>query len=87
MVLVDTSAWGEYLCGTGSPYNTYLRDAILAIVALRTGSPVLVLDRDVDALAHVSDLVLEHPKPWPRALAIWARPASELRRLSGPSSQ
>lgn len=133
-VLVDTSAWVEYLRGTGSPYNTWIRDAIraetplawtetvlyeltagagsqrrleelralllrgpmvavdglrdwedaaqlyrsarskgltvrssidclIAAVALRTGSPVLALDRDFDALAEVSDLVLEHPQP------------------------
>jgi len=32
-------------------------------VALRTGSPVLALDRDFEALAQVSELVLEHPQP------------------------
>jgi predicted nucleic acid-binding protein len=134
MVLVDTSAWIEYLRGTGSPYNTYVREAILAdrplgwtdpilyeltagarsprraadlralllrgpvlaveglqdwegaaqlyrsarsngltvrssidcliaAVALRTGNPVLAVDRDFEALAQVSDLVLEHPQP------------------------
>ena len=134
MVLVDTSAWVEYLRGTGSPYNRWIRDAIraetplgwtepilyeltagagsprrveelralllrgpmvavdglqdwedaaqlyrtarakgltvrssidclIAAVALRTGSPVLALDRDFEALAQVSDLVLEHPQP------------------------
>ncbi|MEX0836314.1 MAG: PIN domain nuclease [Nitriliruptor sp.] len=134
MVLIDTSAWIEYLRGTGSPYNTWIRDAIvadqplgwtepilyeltagarsprraadlralllrgpilsveglqdwedaaqlyraarskgltvrssidclIAAVALRTSSPVLALDRDFDALAKVSDLVLEHPQP------------------------
>ena len=133
-VLVDTSAWVEYLRGTGSPYNSWIRDAIrtetplvwtepilyeltagagrprrveelralllrgpmvavdglqdweaaaqlyrsarskgltvrssidclIAAVALRTGSPVLALDRDFEALAQVSDLVLEHPQP------------------------
>jgi predicted nucleic acid-binding protein len=35
---------------------------LIAAVALRTGSPVLALDRDFDALAQVSDLVLEHPQ-------------------------
>jgi predicted nucleic acid-binding protein len=134
MVLVDTSAWVEYLRGTGSPCNNWIRDAILAdkplgwtepilyeltagarsprraselralllrgpilaveglqdwedaaqlyrsarskgltvrssidcliaTVALRTGSPVLALDRDFEALARVSDLVLERPQP------------------------
>ena len=134
MVLVDTSAWVEYLRGTGSPYNSWIRDAIraetplvwtepilyeltagagsprrveelralllrgpmvavdglqdwedaaqlyrsarskgltvrssidclIAAVALRTGSPVLALDRDFEALARISDLVLEHPQP------------------------
>jgi len=133
-VLVDTSAWVEYLRGTGSPHNSWIRDAIhaetplgwtepilyeltagagsprrveelralllrgpmvavdglrdweaaaqlyrsarskgltvrssidclIAAVALRTGSPVLALDRDFEALAQVSDLVLEHPQP------------------------
>ena len=132
-VLVDTSAWVEYLRGTGSPHNGWIRDAILAdaplgwtepilyeltagvrnsrrvaelralllrgpmvaiqglqdwegaahlyrsarakgltvrssidclvaAVALRTGIPVLALDRDFETLAQVSDLVLEHPK-------------------------
>ena len=129
-VLVDTSAWVEYLRGTGSPHNSWIRDAIraemplgwtdpvlyeltagtrsarraeelralllrgpmiavmglqdwedaaklyraarskgftvrssvdclIAAVAVRTGSPVLAKDRDFDALAQVSDLVLE----------------------------
>lgn len=133
-ILVDTSAWVEYLRGTGSPYNSWVRDAIraetplgwsqpilyeltagagssrraeelralllrgpmiaveglqdwedaaqlyrsarsggltvrssidclIAAVALRTGSPVLALDRDFEALAQVCDLVLEHPQP------------------------
>ena len=133
-VLVDTSAWVEYLRGTGSPHNSWIRDAIraetplgwtepilyeltaaagsprrveelralllrgpmvavnglqdweaaaqlyrtarskgltvrssidclIAAVALRTGSPVLALGRDFEALAQVSDLVLEHPQP------------------------
>ncbi|GEM_PF-4217411 len=42
-VLVDTSAWIEYLRGTGSP--------------------VLARDRDFEALAQVSDLVIEPPQP------------------------
>ncbi len=133
-VLVDTSAWIEYLRGTGSPYNGWIREAIraetplgwtepilyeltagagsprrveelralllrgpmvavdglrdwedaaqlyrsarskgltvrssidclIAAVALRTGSPVLALDRDFEALAQVSDLTLKHPQP------------------------
>lgn len=36
-------------------------DCLIASVALRMGSPVLALDRDFEALAQVSDLVLEHP--------------------------
>jgi predicted nucleic acid-binding protein len=131
MVLVDTSAWIEYLRRTGSPHNAYIREAILAdrplawtepilfeltagarsprraddlralllrgpilpveglqdwevasqlyrsarsrgltvrssidcliaAVALRTGSPVLARDRDLESLAQVSDLVVEH---------------------------
>jgi predicted nucleic acid-binding protein len=133
-VLVDSSAWVEYLRGTGSPHNIWIRDAIraetplgwtdpvlyeltagargarraeelrslllrgpmvalaglrdwedaaklyrsarskgltvrstvdclIAAVCVRTGSPVLALDRDFGALAQVSDLVLEHPEP------------------------
>ena len=133
-VLVDTSAWVEFLRGTGSPYNRWIREAIraetplgwtepilyeltagagsprrveelralllrgpmvavdglqdwedaaqlyrtarskgltvrssvdclIAAVALRTGSPVLALDKDFEALAQVSDLVLERPQP------------------------
>jgi predicted nucleic acid-binding protein len=132
-VLVDTSAWIEYLRGTGSPHHRWIRDAIrtdaplgwtdpilyeltagagsqrrvdelralllrgpmvavqglqdwedaahlyrtarrkgrtvrssvdclIAAVALRTGSPVLALDRDFEALAQVSDLALERPQ-------------------------
>jgi predicted nucleic acid-binding protein len=38
-------------------------DCLIAAVCVRTGSPVLALDRDFDALAQVSDLVLEHPEP------------------------
>lgn len=134
MVLVDTSAWIEYLRGTDSSYNIYIREGILAedplawtepilyeltagarsprraadlrallfrgpilavdglqdwevasqlyrsarsrgltvrsstdcliaAVALRTGIPVLARDRDFEALAQVSDLVIEHPSP------------------------
>jgi predicted nucleic acid-binding protein len=133
MVLVDTSAWIEYLRGTDSPHTAYVREAILAdrplawtepilyeltagarsprqaadlrallargpiltvegledwevasqlyratrsrgltvrssidcliaAVALRTDSPVLARDRDFEALAQVSDLVVEHPQ-------------------------
>lgn len=133
-VLVDTSAWVEYLRGTGSPCNLWLRDAIhagtplgwtepvlyelaagarsarqaddlralllrgpmvavmglqdweaaaelyrtarsngltirssidclIAVVAVRTGSSVLAVDRDFDALAQVSELVLERSEP------------------------
>ena len=128
-VLVDTSAWVEFLRGTGSAHNRWLRDAIqaemplgwtepilyeltagarsprrgealralllrgpllavgglqdwedaahlyrsartkgltirssmdclIAVVALRTGSQLLAVDRDFDALAQVSDLEL-----------------------------
>lgn len=35
---------------------------LIAAVALRTGSSVLALDRDFEALAEVSDLVLERPQ-------------------------
>ena len=133
MVLVDTSAWVEYLRGTGSQCNSWIREAILAdqplgwsepilyeltagarssrragelralllrgpmlaveglqdwedaaqlyrsarskgltvrssidcliaAVALRTGSSVLALNSDFEALACVSDLVLERPQ-------------------------
>ena len=133
-VLVDTSAWVEYLRGTDSPYTSYVREAILAdrllawtepilyeltagarsprragelralllrgpmlavdglqdweraaqlyrsarskgltvrstidcliaAVALRTDIPVLARDRDFEALAEVSDLVVEPPQP------------------------
>ncbi|MFN2347712.1 MAG: PIN domain nuclease [Dermatophilaceae bacterium] len=41
MVLVDTSAWIEYLRGTDSPYTTYLRDAILADQPLAWTEPIL----------------------------------------------
>ena len=132
-VLVDTSAWVEFLRGTGSAHNRWLRDAIqaetplgwtepilyeltagartpqrgeelralllrgpllaveglqdwedaaflyrsarakgltvrssmdclIATVALRTGSRLLALDRDFDALAEVSDLDLAQPR-------------------------
>jgi predicted nucleic acid-binding protein len=131
-VLVDTSAWIEYLRGTASRHHLWLRDAIveeaplawtdpvlyelvagasttrraeeirglllrgplltveglqdweaaaalfrlartrgstvrssvdclIAAVAIRTGVPVLTLDRDFDALAQVSDLVIHPP--------------------------
>lgn len=131
-VLVDTSAWIEYLRGTGSRHHLWLRDAIvgeaplawtdpilyelvagasttrraeeirglllrgplltveglhdweaaaalhrlarmrgstvrssvdclIAAVAIRTGVPVLTLDRNFDALAQVSDLVIHPP--------------------------
>jgi predicted nucleic acid-binding protein len=129
-VLVDTSAWIEYLRGTGSPHTRWLREAIragtplawtdpilyeltagagnaqraeelralvlggpmlavaglqdwedaaqlyrrtrsrgssidclIAAVAIRTDSPLLTVGRDFDALAEVSDLVIERPTP------------------------
>jgi len=37
-------------------------DCLIAAVVLRTGSPVLARDRGFDALAQVSDLVVEHPQ-------------------------
>lgn len=37
-------------------------DCLIAAVALRTGSPVVARDRDFEALAQVSDLVVEHPQ-------------------------
>jgi predicted nucleic acid-binding protein len=40
-VLVDTSAWIEYLLGTGSPHHTYVRDAILVDRALAWTEPIL----------------------------------------------
>lgn len=41
MVLVDTSSWIEYLRGTDSPYNTYVREAILADRPLAWTEPIL----------------------------------------------
>ena len=38
-------------------------DCLIAAVALRTGSPVLALDRDLAALAQVCALVLGNPQP------------------------
>ena len=38
-------------------------DCLVAAVALRTGSPVLARNRDFEALAQVSDLVIERPQP------------------------
>ena len=40
-VLVDTSAWVEYLRGTGSLHNLWLRDAIRAETPLGWTDPVL----------------------------------------------
>jgi predicted nucleic acid-binding protein len=131
-VLVDTSAWIEYLRGTGSAHNLWLRasiregtplawtdpilfeltagaddreraeelralvlrgpmlavaglqdwedaaqlyrtarargftvrsgiDCLIAAVAIRTGTPLLTVDRDFEALAEVADLVIERP--------------------------
>lgn len=40
-VLVDTSAWVEYLRGTGSPYNSWVRDAIRAETPLGWTQPIL----------------------------------------------
>ena len=41
MVLVDTSAWVEYLRGTGSPHNSWIRDAIRAEMPLGWSEPIL----------------------------------------------
>lgn len=40
-VLVDTSAWVEFLRGTGSPHNLWLREAIASGDALGWTDPVL----------------------------------------------
>lgn len=40
-VLVDTSAWIEYLRGTGSPHNLWLRQAIRDEVPLAWTDPIL----------------------------------------------
>lgn len=40
-VLVDTSAWVEYLRGTGSRHNVWLRDAVAAEQPLGWTDPVL----------------------------------------------
>lgn len=40
-VLVDTSTWIEYLRGTGSPHNAYVREAILADRPLGWTEPIL----------------------------------------------
>jgi predicted nucleic acid-binding protein len=40
-VLVDTSAWIEYLRGTDSPYTTYVREAIRADTPLAWTEPIL----------------------------------------------
>lgn len=40
-VLVDTSAWVEYLRGSGSPHHRWLRDAIRAETPLAWTEPVL----------------------------------------------
>jgi len=40
-ILVDTSAWVEYLRGTGSPHHLWLRDAIRTEEPLAWTEPVL----------------------------------------------
>lgn len=40
-VLVDTSAWVEYLRGTGSPHNVWIREAITAEQPLGWTDPIL----------------------------------------------
>ena len=40
-VLVDTSAWVEYPRGTGSPHNSWIRDAIRAEAPLAWTEPIL----------------------------------------------
>ena len=60
-VLVDTSAWIEYLRGTlfravrasGETVRTLL-DCLIAAVAIRTGAVLVHRDRDFDALARVA---------------------------------
>jgi predicted nucleic acid-binding protein len=132
-VLVDTSAWIEFLRGTGSPHHLWLRaairagtplawtdpilyelsagaddrqhaeelrglllrgpllavagphdwldaaqlyrtarsrgltvrssiDGLIAAVAIRTGTPLLTVDRGFEALAEMSNLVIEQPR-------------------------
>jgi predicted nucleic acid-binding protein len=55
-VLVDTSAWVEYLRGTGSAYNVWVRDAIAKERPLGWTDPVLY---ELTAGARSSERALE----------------------------
>ena len=56
VVLVDTSAWVEYLRGTGSPVDETLRASIA--VALRDGLALPAADRDLNAIVLETGLEL-----------------------------
>lgn len=55
-VLVDTSAWVEYLRGTGSPHNVWIREAIAEERPLGWTDPVLY---ELTAGARSSERALE----------------------------
>ncbi len=55
-VLVDTSAWVEYLRGTGSPHNVWIREAIAEERPLGWTDPVVY---ELTAGARTSERALE----------------------------
>ena len=54
MILVDTSAWVEYLRATGSAVHVELRELIANV-------PLLEQDRDFDVIAAHTELRLHQP--------------------------
>jgi hypothetical protein len=54
-VLADTSAWVEYLRGTGSPPHRRLR-RLVAVVAIRAGAEPLHRDQDFEVIARHAPL-------------------------------
>jgi predicted nucleic acid-binding protein len=84
-VIVDTSAWVEYLRGTGSPCNLWLRDAIAEGRSLGWTDPVMYEltagARTTDRAAELRALLVRGPMHPVSGLQDW-EDASDLYRLA-----
>lgn len=95
MILVDSSAWIEYLRGTRSPVHRYLAGAIEAGEELATTGPVLLEvlagahdERNANdlsrLLARAEQITVEQPSDWEAAASIYRacrRSGTTVRRL------
>lgn len=83
-VLVDTSAWVEFLRATGSPHHLWVRDAIRREVPLGWTDPILfelmVGARSTERARQLRSLLLRGPVLSMASLADWEDAALLYRR-------